>query len=1409
MRWPLATTIVAVLCVGALASAGTRSAAPEALGAIEIPFAMPEDGEATVALYTPKGQVVRILAQLLELDKGDYTIRWDGMDLWGKTVPAGTELTVKVFTSPGLKAFYEFTVGSAGKPPWLTRPTGEGAAMRTGGWMGDHTPPKSALAFGDRVFFGCECAEHGHALIATNLEGEKLWGRGGLSGWRGPTFLATDGKMIYGVAGRDNLLYRIDPQSYEAERIHETDKDKVVAMAAHNGQVALVLRNHKARQTPFKMALGKGSFDYDKCRPLIPKGWKAVDHQIGPRDRFATVFYNGRHGQTGLRAVRGPGMAYVLVKLAKPEPVGTLILDRLPGVAAVDIYTLKPGVAYDPKTHEPGEALDISAMELEADWTLFGKTTFPHPLALLPAPKAGMMLDTLLIRFIPPPGSVRDFRPDVGMLRILRRRVQAREAACRVALPAKGMAKAEPQADKTARAWHFRMEYPISEAFPAPVVLDLGKPVTFEGLCMLGGTNPAFAIDALKTGRDPARANDADWEEAATFAARRDRRMGWETARARHKETLVPLFREVTTGAVRLRYTMGYGGGKWAKAGGKDDPTRVDCDHVAFLKLLDDADRAPTHLLHVRNGTTGELIRESAHPSVALAAMVYDADGTLYTLADGKLCRSRITDGKVAHTVLNDKELDEPTAIAVSADRIAVGDSGRHAVLLFDKQGKLQAVAGGKGPRVRGPWNPEVVERPTGVAIDAKGKLWVAERLYAPKRISRYAADGTFEKEFLGPAEYGGGGFLDPDLESFYYRSMHFALDWEKGTSRLKNLNDRLYTEETPTLDPHSFAYTKVGRPIVYKGRRYIVGDPGHQGSPGIVVCILDDDAATWRPCAVMANAHGSPFLLKKEVWRKHWLRKDLTDRCFIWCDRNGDGAYQVDEVEIFSSEGYRKGPFETVYWCNWIGPDLTFWGAAARLAPSRVTDKGVPIYESKNLQPFSYGDVAPTYTASMRYGMRAKPGPGATSIVLSDGSLILEGQPYLVQPDLEVLGGKPNAKRTDYTPPIHGAVLDNPLHFVGTAVTTSQVGEVAVVLGNSGRWFVESARDRVIVGRFFTGNEGGWGTDLPDRRGTDVTGRRLGSECFFGHFIKASNGNYYTVAGHGFHALSRIEGLDAIAVAQSSLTVPADSLAANRKIRSILRARESAAKVASKKKRSHTFRRIDRRTTRFKLDGEVDDWGGSDKMVRLGDRKDDLFFDGACDEDGLILAYAGLCPLGNASENIRFLFKTGFCLDLRYRTDLRSRSRGVVAGDRRIVFANHRGKWVAVLYDYIDPAVPSARWVEFASPWVSTRVARVVELPANACTIRFHVADGLLREAPKGKAYWSAEVRITWDALGLKPDKKLTVPADFGVLVPDSGGMRVAKRAYWSQQGELTVSDLGVEAMLNPGAWGSLTLEP
>jgi len=1413
--WVILACLVSVAFLARANAAGTRRAVQGAHGATKIPFDMACDGQATVAIYTRQGRMVRVLGQLLELQRGRHFIRWDGMDLWGRLVPAGTDLVVKVFTNPGLRAYYEFTIGHAGNPPWLTRPVGEGLDMRTGGWMGDHTPPISALAMGERMFFGCEVAEHGHALIVTNLEGEKLWGRNGLEGWLGPHLLTTDGAMVFGLAGkRSNHVYRIHPQTYEAKRIIDTGPDRVQAMAARDGKVYLVLRNHLASRSPFLPSVDGRSFDYLRCIPIAPKGRRPHPQQLSAQERFATVFFRGGHFQTGIRAPVEGGQAHVLAKFVKPVTIGTLVVERVPEVAKAEFYVLKPGIAYDPARHAPGAERAGALLDLSSDWTLFGKTDFPRRINFVAAKKAGLRTGALCVRLLPRGPQPKRWPPTLGMCRIMERRFTRADKHAAVILPKTASVRPEKKRptrpNGPALAWDFRAARPITEVNPAVVILDFKGEHTFDGLCLLNSTNPMFAVDAYvgPKERDPAGAPDADWKEVVTHTARRSKRMGWHSASTHHNETYIPLTDEVRARALRLRFTHGRGSGRVGMGRSKGDPFRCDCADLALLKLMDPLPPVPSHILQVRSGESGELIRQSFDPSVNVTAMVFDGDGTLHSLADGKLCRSRIVGEKLQHTALNEKELRRPISLAVSATRIAVGDADRHAVLLFDEQGKLQTVIGDRGPRRRGSWDPNVVERPGGVAIDQQGRVWVAERLYAPKRISRFAADGRFEEEFLGPAEYGGGGFLDPSLRSFYYRSMEFALDWGNGTSGLRNLNDRLYDERSPALEGNSFVYTKIGRPIYYQGRRYVVGDPGWQGSPGVVVCLLD--GPVWKPCAVMGAASGSRFLLGKGAWKKHWLAQDLSDSSFIWCDRNGDGQYQIAEVDLFKDDevGVKK-PFATAYWANWLGPDLTFWGSNARLAPSRLTSSGVPIYERKNVQPFSYERLAPIYHRAFTGGGRAKPGYGATSIVTHNGSLILEGQPYVVRPDMTIKGGNPNVKSSDYIPPILGRVMNQPLHFVGSAVTQSPVGEVAVMNGNNGHWFVVGAEDCVLLGWLFTGEEGGWGTGLEARRGTDVTRRKQSWETFFGHFIKAHNGKYYVVAGHGFHAISRIERLDDYKVQEIPLTVSREAFASNSKLRPILLAAEAAARAASKRKRSRTFQRLDRRTTKFKLDGDLLDWGGTKRMAVIGDEKEQLFFDGACDNRGLYLAYSGVSALGNNAEDVRFLFKTGFCFDMRYRTDTRNRSGGVVAGDRRIVFGRHKGRWVAVLYDYVDPSVPPEKRVQFSSPWVTTSVARVVQLPDRDCTVRFRTVSDLERQPPKGMSLWAAEVFVKWSALGLKPSRNLRVRCDFGILSADSGGIRVEKRSYWSNRGNLTVSDLGVEATLNPAAWGTVTLSP
>jgi hypothetical protein len=491
-----------------------------------------------------------------------------------------------------------------------------------------------------------------------------------------------------------------------------------------------------------------------------------------------------------------------------------------------------------------------------------------------------------------------------------------------------------------------------------------------------------------------------------------------------------------------------------------------------------------------------------------------------------------------------------------------------------------------------------------------------------------------------------------------------------------------------------------------------------------------------------------------------------LKGKSFIWCDHNEDGDYQVEEVELVDEAALGlSNPFGPSYWGNWIGDGLVIATPSARLAPSRFSEKrGVPIYEAKKIQPFHYGKLAPVYGKSE-----------GRSIVTSDGNILVAHEPYVVLPDLTIKGGAPEAKPSSFRPPVAGRRLGGH-HFVGSAVTKSPVGEVVAYNGTS--WMFESAQDRVLIGQVFTGETGGWSTDLKAERGADVTGRKHAGETFFGHFVKAQNGNYYTVAGKQFHGICRIEGLDDFQVQLLGLKVSAADFAANEKLLPTIVA--STAPTSAKPKIA-TFR------------------PEPGPPLPIGDEPGKLFVAGSWNKDGLALSYKGTTPTGNSSDDWRYLFKTGFGCDLMLRTDPKAKDNKVVAGDRRLVFGPHKGQWIAVLYDYVVRDAKRDEGVDFSSPLVTTHVARVVRLPADEVQIKFQA----------GKS-WTADVFLKWSALGIAaPDGKAQWRCDFGILTPDSGGTTVESRDYWSDRATEMTSDLGVEAQIHPGNWGTITLEP
>ncbi len=1258
-------------------------------------------------------------------------------------------------------------------------------------------------------------AEHGHNLIACDLEGNKLWGRQ-LDGWTGPSAL---------FAGRDTLLaqvkntiWRIDPQTFDCERLLDTGGNPIRVAGAGPDRLHLILDNRAARIHPFAFAIRHEDIAFKDATPQ-KLGSSAPDYQLAPERQFSTVFAShGGHFQTGFPAAVRNGVGHVIVPWRDDREIGSVVLLQPPTVARAVVYLLNPGLSYDPMRHSPLDASTEAApelLDLEADaaaphWTLFATTDFDTPLVVLPAPRPGMKTSALHIRLLPAPGKVAGFKPHLTLCRIMARRLEA--------VPLKLLEislgdQREPVPPGAPAGWKLSAPEKISAAAPATIVLGTPERTAVDGLLFLNHTSTAYQV----AGADSTRPEP--WQPLAEYRAHASRKNGFATASTLARTDFVAFADRILADRLRLTVSAAFGRGRVGLSWQEEDPRQLDCQQVVGLRALDPLPKPAPHIYrtHWLDGSdAGDLLEGDF---ATITQLTEAADGRLYGVAADRLCLATVEGASLATRSISGQDLAGAANLQVVDGEIVVGLPS--AVLFFSPDGKLLRRLGSGGYR-RGPWEADRLGKCSGVAIDANRKVWIAEAAYSPKRISRFNLDGQCELEFFGPPAYGGGGWLDPNLRSFYYRGMEFAIDWQAGTSRLKALNDRQYDPASPAMDASSFAYTQIGRPLYLHGRRYVVGDPGSQFSPGVVVCLLEGDS--WRPCAVMGSAKGNRFLFAAEKpWREHWLAQEVDDSLFIWNDHNGDGDYQIEEVDLFKRDSVPGQPFAGAYWGSWLGPDLSIWSHSGRLAPHRFSEAGVPIYRRQDIQPFDYAKLAPFYTRMQSFGSRAVPGPGNASIVCADGSLIICGQPYRVMPDGQLFGGPPLGAPSDYLPSVNGLLIDQPLHYAGTAVTASAVGEVAVHVGNSGVWSVVAVRDRILLDRIFTGADGGWNSDLPARRGVDVTGRRHDWETFFGHFVKGDDGNYYVVAGKGFHAICRIEGLDEYRIASLAVQVTEETLAANRELRRRTVAQLAADQKAKARQRLNPTARLRRRADlghHFKVDGLVDEWAAMtpvDGATTPDAPPPTAWFAAAADPDALYLALRGHSHLGSQAADPHYLFRAGFAIDFHYRLDLGNETATVTPGDRRIVFGRQQGQWLAMLYDYLTSDAEKPRRRHFESPVETTTVDDVRPLPLqpeapDGATIRFVeddtgwlTDDGDLPGRP-GQP-WTAEIRLPWAVLGF-PKAPSRLRCDIGLMLPDTDGIKVERQLRWAHPGPLTVSDAAAEARIEPGKWGTLTCD-
>ena len=147
-------------------------------------YDLPRDAEVTIALQDAQGRYVRSLESQVQHKQGKVAVAWDGLDEFGKPLPAGRYTWKGIHHEP-ITTKHVMSVHNSGQPGYFS-------ADGTGSWGGDHGEPVTLCAGPDFMLLGWSGCEVGKGVIRTDLTGRKQAGFTFPADW-----LATDGERFF------------------------------------------------------------------------------------------------------------------------------------------------------------------------------------------------------------------------------------------------------------------------------------------------------------------------------------------------------------------------------------------------------------------------------------------------------------------------------------------------------------------------------------------------------------------------------------------------------------------------------------------------------------------------------------------------------------------------------------------------------------------------------------------------------------------------------------------------------------------------------------------------------------------------------------------------------------------------------------------------------------------------------------------------------------------------------------------------------------------------------------------------------------------------------------------------------------------------------------------------------------
>ncbi len=770
------------------------------------------------------------------------------------------------------------------------------------------------------------------------------------------------------------------------------------------------------------------------------------------------------------------------------------------------------------------------------------------------------------------------------------------------------------------------------------------------------------------------------------------------------------------------------------------------------------------------------VVGEVAFPSPR--GLSFDRQGRLYVISGSAVKRFSVTPGRPSladETTLVDG-LAEPRRTFVADDgTLYVADwRPSHQIKVFSPDGKLLRTIGKPGGPQLGRYDERRMSYPCGMALDRRGRLWVAEAETYPKRLSLWRSDdGSFVRAWYGPPKYGGGGAIDPhDPRRLFYAEydrgggIAFDLDWDRGESKVRGIYWRpeRFEETIPGPAPER-ACTVAGRTFLTNSFN---GQLRFNQDRGAAIWRLDPDDIA-RPVAVLGNAadlnhHQWGWMMRyREAINALWKGKDPALIFFAWCDDNDDHVAQPEEVRWAETtrRNARGEPLTEIGLMPLVYPDLSVTTSyGTKLAPPTISARGIPIYDLTKTTVVGLADLQRSPLVGRDHALTYR--DGTDTLFGSDlggrrrwRMNWVEGDPP--SSDHLIQATRPNG------PPVRPVV--------------GEAGDLVAYSGEKGAIFLLTL-DGLFVQTLGGDNRFTPLWRMPEaRRGLPIEGVSFEDEQFHPTITQVEGGEIYMVVGKEHSSIVKLEGFESvrrldlgdIAVNEGALRGLPETL--------VERARQQGRDTLA-------VTILERAPD---VDGRLGDWPPETAWADIsGQAKAAVTVAG----DRLYLAFRTGDPraLTNGGKDYRYDFKTGGAIDLMLGTDPGAdrHRREPARGDLRLLVAQVGGRTRAVLFRAVAPDAPKGREVLYQSPIGRVHFDEVAD-----------ISGSVVLAGRDGDFELSAPLGL----LGLRPEKGIEILGDLGILRGD--GAQTTRRIYWNNLDTGLVSDLPSEARLRPTNWG------